>query len=354
MGTSRHRKLAVLFVGAAALTFSPVAVPNWSGDLSGIAGAEAKEGRGGGGDRGGGNGRGGGSENRGGGKDRSDHGGRGGGKAEAEQGGPAKSWQFWRKEERKPVKPARAPATKPAKPAKAVPLPVARTAPEEPPAPRAKPEKPLAAKLGGLNSLKRNPTAILNSADPRMAAFREILLADEALKAADQAVQEAIDGWKEGATVEEVEARIAELEGMNALTAEEDAELQQLKEIAALADEAEKAQEDLADAVSDEALTEALLAGANPNKVAAYGGEEAYVDQEMLDWTRETLGLSEPEVAVDPDPEPDPEVADEPDTESEPDPDVADETDPDSGSDPEPEVAGEPEPDPILEPEPAG
>ena len=48
----------------------------------------------------------------------------------------------------------------------------------------------------------------------------------------------------------------------------------------------------------DQALTEALLAAANPNRVEEYGAD-AYVDDEMLSWAKDLLGVGEAEGKID-------------------------------------------------------
>lgn len=45
-------------------------------------------------------------------------------------------------------------------------------------------------------------------------------------------------------------------------------------------------------AITDEALTEALLSAANPNRVAEYGPEN-YVDDRTLDWAKDMLGVGD-------------------------------------------------------------
>ena len=60
-------------------------------------------------------------------------------------------------------------------------------------------------------------------------------------------------------------------------------------------DQADNAQERidlLADQVIDEALAEALLAAANENRVNEYGAEN-YVDDEMLNWAKDLLGVDD-------------------------------------------------------------
>jgi hypothetical protein len=57
-------------------------------------------------------------------------------------------------------------------------------------------------------------------------------------------------------------------------------------------DEAELAAETAAVGTDDEALKAALLDAANDNRVAEYG-EENYVDQEMMDWAKDLLGVGD-------------------------------------------------------------
>ncbi|HVK91159.1 MAG TPA: hypothetical protein VM468_07105 [Mycoplana sp.] len=99
-------------------------------------------------------------------------------------------------------------------------------------------EPTLSAKLGGLNSLNRNYHAYMNSNSPRMAAVRAYVTAYAAF----------------------------ELEnGVGAVPTDP--------------------------ALSDEALSAALLAAANKNINTAQPGEEAVVDPEVMAWAKDVLGV---------------------------------------------------------------
>lgn len=235
---------------------------------------------------------------------------------------------------------------------------VAKVLPASVEVPAAKPvkEKNLNARLAGLNSLKRNYHAYLNSQSPRMALVREYVLnsakadlAAEALAAAAEkaalaqtafdaaiAAIEPFDGSAPIAdpTTEALQARLDELNGLEPPIdpSELDAfngEKQALADAIAAADDlaaADQAADD-AQATADAAaegtteadLREALLAAANPNRVAEYGDD--YLNDEVMDWAKDVLGVGEAygkideikatlptETAAAPDPELEPEV----------------------------------------------
>lgn len=192
-------------------------------------------------------------------------------------------------------------------------------------------EKNLNAKLAGLNSLKRNFNAYINSNDPPIIEMRAFI---EASIAYEDAVKEAADAQKllddaklafatlagqivsnDGAfdyTAGTVGTMATRLEALNLvdvtlLTAEQvvalDAEKlalqsalesEEAKTLAAAettAAEAETAVAEMAGTADDAALTEALLAAANKNRVAEYG--DAYVDAALLDWAKNLLGVGD-------------------------------------------------------------
>ena len=200
-------------------------------------------------------------------------------------------------------------------------------------------EKNLNAKLAGLNSLKRNFHAYLNSADPRMAAIRDYALAsveyenllaseeyaalETALNDAQLAFGTAVQGlesydalYADIATAEDLTGRrdeldtaILDLEGQLTGDATADADIQ--AQIDALTLERDAVQAvldtegsalqtaqsdlytlvgDLDEQTSDDALIAALLAAANDNRVAEYG-EDAYIDEDILAWAKELLGV---------------------------------------------------------------
>ncbi len=197
-------------------------------------------------------------------------------------------------------------------------------------------EKNFNAKLARLNSLKRNYYAFQNSNDPHLASIVSFLEATESYesRAADLkalkddltsaqellseslAAIEAHDEFSyEGLTSEELEARLSELdstdttdysdEQIQALESERDALATALESDnystfkdaeAAYMDEKDSIAE-LESQTSDEALKQALLDMANENRVREYGDD--YVDEEMLDWAKQTLGISDGEEEID-------------------------------------------------------
>ncbi|WP_280824116.1 hypothetical protein [Pseudaminobacter soli (ex Li et al. 2025)] len=183
-------------------------------------------------------------------------------------------------------------------------------------------EKNLHAKLGGLNSLKRNFNAFLNANDPKFAAIRSYVMASAsydlteadlakataALAAANASFDASIGAiqpqddfsYTPDLTTTDLEARLGSLKAIDPSTLDADAAAALAAEIdaldsalgkAAAVNEAEKQVADLEakqaeqkEAITDEALTAALQAGANPNRV---------VDQEMVDWAKDVLGVGE-------------------------------------------------------------
>ncbi|MCT7378444.1 hypothetical protein [Chelativorans salis] len=205
------------------------------------------------------------------------------------------------------------------------------------PQPRPADQPNFHAKLAGLNSLNRNYHAYLNANDPKMAAIQDYVLASveyeiaaedlEALQielaaaaaafAARLSGIEPYDGFSyEDLAVEELQARLDVLQTLDTtgLSNEEiailEAERQDLEaalassELAALQSaeaeviELETDLTELQGAVTNEALEDALLAGANPNRVEQYGAED-YVDQEMLDWAKDLLGVGDAHGKID-------------------------------------------------------
>ena len=192
-------------------------------------------------------------------------------------------------------------------------------------------EKNFRAKLAGLNSLNRNYNAYLNSQSPRMAAIRayvmasaELDIARDKLEAANahlataredfETVVERIDpapyddavGVYDDPTLAELRDRLDHLKSVEVAPEDEaalDAEIADLESILgspeadALADATADAVDAraAADAASvgtdDETLREALLAAANRNRVAQYGDD--YVDDEMMDWAKDVLGVGD-------------------------------------------------------------
>ncbi|WP_163264332.1 hypothetical protein [Chelativorans alearense] len=205
------------------------------------------------------------------------------------------------------------------------------------PQPRPDHESNFHAKLAGLNSLNRNYHAYLNANDPKMAAIQDYVLASAEYEIATEdlaALQielaaaaeafaalvggiEPYDGFSyddltveelhdrldalqtidtTGLTVDEIAILEAERQDLQTALASEELEAFQAAEAEAI--ELETDLTELEGAVTDEALEEALLAGANPNRVEQYGAEN-YVDQEMLDWAKDLLGVGDAHGKID-------------------------------------------------------
>lgn len=187
------------------------------------------------------------------------------------------------------------------------------------------------AKLAGLNSLKRNYHAYLNSQSPRMAAISAFVMAsanrelaeEDVAKAAAALAQAQADfaaavdlaaptpydgaiGVYDDATVESLEARLADLNAATVAPEDLDAWEAEVAAVEALLGSAEadaiaRAETSLDEAelaatasevgTDDEALRAALLDAANENRVAEYG--DAYVDDEMMDWAKDLLGVGD-------------------------------------------------------------
>jgi hypothetical protein len=189
-------------------------------------------------------------------------------------------------------------------------------------------EKNLNARLAGLNSLNRNYHAYLNSQSPRMALVREYVLnsaqaelaVEAAAAAAEKAAQlqtaldaaaAAIVPFDGSAPIVDptADALQARLDALNALEPPVDptelaafeAEKEALSDALAAAADLAKAEEELADAqatadaaaegTSEDDLKEALLAAANPNRVAEYGDD--YLNDEVMDWAKDVLGVGD-------------------------------------------------------------
>jgi hypothetical protein len=204
--------------------------------------------------------------------------------------------------------------------------------PESVPAPQPKPkEKTLQARLAGLNSLKRNYHAYLNSQSPKMASVKafvmasaEFDLAREKLDAATAKLSLARTGFEslltntkltpyDGAvgvyddpTLADLAARLEHLQ--SATVAPEDQQAWEA-EVAALksvldstratdlanaedaVDQAQLAADEASVGTDDEALKQALLDAANKNRVAQYG--PGYIDGDIMDWAKNVLGVGD-------------------------------------------------------------
>ncbi|SNY51408.1 hypothetical protein SAMN06297129_2111 [Pseudooceanicola antarcticus] len=183
-------------------------------------------------------------------------------------------------------------------------------------------DKPLAASLKGLNSLKRNANGIMNSSDPKMASVREYLGAVDSLEEAEDALAAARGAYADSFAelqssaetlglsdtpetwVDEIAARSAELEANPVAEGEEgyEAYQQALQDVAdaeaaladALADKsvldsAEAGYTEASAAASDEALKQAIVDAQN-----ATGGDTITLDDvtdEMMEFARRELGL---------------------------------------------------------------
>ena len=217
-------------------------------------------------------------------------------------------------------------ATKPVRTELAA-LPETMIAPE----PKAFKEKNLHAKLAGLNSLNRNYHAYLNSQSPRFASVAafvrnsaEFDIANEKLAAAEAELAAAQTDFNarlastgvtpyDGAvgvyddpTLAELQDRLDHLNSVPvapedeiAWAAERDAleSILDSSEADALADaetsfaEAEAVADEAAIGTDDEALRAALLDAANQNRVQQYGDD--YLDDEVMDWARDILGVGD-------------------------------------------------------------
>lgn len=187
------------------------------------------------------------------------------------------------------------------------------------------------AKLAGLNSLKRNYHAYINSQSPRMAAISAFVVASANLDLANEDTAKAAAalaeaqasfaaavemaaltpyedavGVYDNATVESLTARLADLnaatvapEDLAAWEAEvsaiegllDSAEANAVAEAEASLDEAELAAAAAEVGTDDEALKAALLDAANENRVSEYGDD--YVDDEMMGWAKDMLGVGD-------------------------------------------------------------
>ncbi|WP_442583290.1 hypothetical protein ACSBOB_15590 [Mesorhizobium sp. ASY16-5R] len=192
-------------------------------------------------------------------------------------------------------------------------------------------EKNFHAKLAGLNSLNRNYQAYLNSQSPRMAAVRAYVMASAELDIARDKLEDAnahlataredfetaldrIDpvpydgaiGVYDHPTLAGLKDRLDHLKSVDVAPEDEaalNAEIADLESILggseadALADatadavEARQAADAAAVGTDDMTLREALLAAANQNRVAQYGDD--YVDDDMMDWAKDVLGVGD-------------------------------------------------------------
>jgi hypothetical protein len=199
--------------------------------------------------------------------------------------------------------------------------------------PEAKPikEKNFRAKLAGLNSLNRNYHAYLNSQAPRMASIQAFVMASaqldiataelEAANSRAAAAQAAFDsllsnteitpyddavGIYDDPTLKELEDRLEHLNSVTVAPEDEEAleaevtalegllgssEAMALAEAEKAAADAQLAADEAAAGTDDEALREALLDAANENRIEQYGDD--YVDDEVMDWAKDVLGVGD-------------------------------------------------------------
>jgi hypothetical protein len=228
-------------------------------------------------------------------------------------------------------------------------------------------QKNLNAKLARLNSLKRNYRAYLNSNDPKLASVKEYIEAslayeqfseefaktEETLAIAKETFNEILkdivtyDDFSYGDLAsEDLETRLADLEETDTSEFTEDQlasieaeklalgealgseEFNSFKDAEVALQEQQDEFDTLAESVSDESLTQALIDMANDNRVRQYGDE--YVDEEMLDWAKQVLGVGDYYGKIDEIRETS-EIAEEPSDDSDTDEDIADDTsDPDA------------------------
>jgi hypothetical protein len=200
----------------------------------------------------------------------------------------------------------------------------------------------LHAKLGGLNSLKRNINGLMNSADPRMDDIRAFVQASADLAAAQANLAQAqldlaaaqgaydllaasllptpYDGDATAYADTSLAALQTRLDLLNGLYATDavlyaDAGLEAAAlstTMGILSTSGELATLNTAQgnfdgftaevdaglaATTDEMLIEALMVAANDNRVAQYG--DGYVDPELLDWAKQRLGVGDYEGLID-------------------------------------------------------
>ncbi|MBB6468506.1 hypothetical protein HNQ96_004390 [Aminobacter lissarensis] len=335
-----NRKLLVSAASALAISALPIKLDSVGGFAKASAFAKSENGGGNGGGGNGGGGNGGGDRGNGGGKSSNSSNGKsasaagktksGGGAQTASVGGLMKSIFGGGQTKKSAAAGTKRTAPKSAKAKqnpKAFKLEVLPASVEIPGAKPVK-EKNLNARLAGLNSLNRNYHAYLNSQSPKMALIRDYVLnsakAELAVEAAAAAAEKAaqlqteldaaaaaivpFDGSAPIAdpTADALQARLDELNALEPpvdpieLSAFE-AEKEALSDALAAADDLAKAEEELADAqaVADAAaegtgeddLKEALLAAANPNRVAEYGDD--YLNDEVMDWAKDVLGVGD-------------------------------------------------------------
>lgn len=188
------------------------------------------------------------------------------------------------------------------------------------------------AKLGALNSLKRNYQAYIHSKSPRFAPVAAFVMASAKHELAVEAVtagelglakaQEdfaaavasgqltAYDGAVDAYNDPTVESLGARLDALKATTEDDPAlDAERLAEIAAIEgvlagteaksvtdaqtslDEARNLADATIAGTDETALREALLSMANANRVAQYGDD--YLDAQTMDWAKTVLGVDE-------------------------------------------------------------
>jgi len=168
-------------------------------------------------------------------------------------------------------------------------------------------EKGLHARLAGLNSLNRNYHAYLNSQSPRMASIRAFVMASANLDIANADLANAQEDFQalvdtnlqayDPAFYDDPTLTLEDLQERLDVTPEDTAEFDALKSVlgsdeAKALSEAELAADKAALGTDDEALRQALLDAANKNRVAQYGTEN-YVNDDVMDWAKEVLGVGD-------------------------------------------------------------
>jgi hypothetical protein len=179
-------------------------------------------------------------------------------------------------------------------------------------------EKNLKARLAGLNSLKRNYHAYLNSQAPRMASIRAFVLASAKLDLANERLTTAqaefaarvsaaeiepydgAVGVYDDPTLADLQDRLDQLEHASVAPEDLDAWQAEKSSLESLLDSAEaeavgRAEDEAERAAlgtDDQALRQALLDAANKNRVAQYG-EENYVNDDVMNWAKDVLGVGD-------------------------------------------------------------
>lgn len=189
-------------------------------------------------------------------------------------------------------------------------------------------QRNIKAELAGLNSLKRNISGLMNSADPRMEGIRQFVIASAAAEAAEAELKVADDALKEATSAylsminglnlagdypdyqpSTLQSAIEELnkadldDPMNAdLLAERDAlaaalasvELQILYAASAEFTAAQQTAATAGAAADEDSLRAALLMAANANRAS-----DTYLTDDIMAWANDILGVGDSRGLID-------------------------------------------------------